>query len=66
MTKKESMSDTAIHYYAGWPGKTLCSKETSLPVSPITSIRYEHVTCYECLALLDSMEWPVETGEKLP
>lgn len=41
-----------VHYYAGWPGKVLCEGKTSLPVSPISSIRHDHVTCMECLRQL--------------
>lgn len=59
------MNEGEIHYYAGWPGRKLCSSPFSFPIMPITSIRYDAVTCPECLAILkkETKPWQFEPSD---
>jgi hypothetical protein len=42
----------SVHFYAGWPGKSLCGWGNFQEVGPVTTIRSDDVTCERCKALL--------------
>lgn len=60
------MTSETVHYYAGFPGKSICGGETSLAVAPITTIRQDHVTCERCKELFGiySSPAPVTSNER--
>lgn len=52
-----------VHFYAGWPGKTMCGE---IVADRTSSTQRDRVTCWKCLHLLDGSTAPTMPGPKQP